>query len=73
MSRNNTRLLPEVGEQLMRTMTAPNFDITDSKPEPCTVVYVNEPHHYYTVRFKETGIQESYGVLLNEKIKERVT
>lgn len=51
---------PKIGILLERIMTAKQHDMTNSEPELCTVIYVNYPHHYYTVRFFGTNIQESY-------------
>lgn len=54
------RWTPRVGTLLERIMTVQQRDMPKSEPELCKVVYVNYPHRYYTVRFFETGIQESY-------------
>ena len=55
---NNTPVRgPHVGERLMRK---PYFGIDDLKePIPCTVVYVNEAHGYYTVQF-DAGYRQAY-------------
>lgn len=59
--------LPKVGDRLMRVMTAENR-WNEDKPEPCVVVYVSKPKHYYTVQFVGTGIKESYKTpLLDDK------
>ena len=53
--------LPKIGDQLIHVPTFNRVGIGDLEtPMPCTVVYVNEAHCYYTVQFKETGIKESY-------------
>lgn len=54
--------LPKVGDRLMKIMTAPTHGITKPEPEPCIVTYVNKPNSYYTVRFIESGLMESYKV-----------
>lgn len=60
--------LPKVGDRLMRVMTATNFGKGYSDPEPCVVVYVSKPKHYYTVQFVGSGLKESYKVpLLDER------
>lgn len=59
--------LPKVGDRLMRVMTAESR-WNEDKPEPCVVVYVSKPKHYYTVQFVGTGIKESYKTpLLDDK------
>lgn len=52
--------LPKVGDRLMRTMTGANFGEKYNAPEPCVVVYVSKPKHYYTVQFVGSGIKESF-------------
>ena len=54
------RWIPRVGTLLERIMTVQQRDMPKAEPELCKVVYVNYPHRYYTARFFETGIQESY-------------
>lgn len=54
------RWTPLVDTLLERIMTVQQCDMAKAEPELCKVVYVNYPHHCYTVRFFETGIQESY-------------
>lgn len=56
--------LPRVGDRLMRAMTGANFGKGYGDPEPCVVVYVSKPKHYYTVQFIGSGIKESYKVPL---------
>lgn len=59
--------LPKVGDRLMRVMTATSLGVREDKPEPCVVVYVSKPKHYYTVQFVGSGIKESYKApLLND-------
>ena len=57
-----TRLtqLPKIGDELMHMPTLSKIGISQDVPLPCVVVYVNEPHSYYTVQFKDSGIKESY-------------
>lgn len=48
---------PQVGDRLMKK---PYFGIDDLKePIPCTVVYVNAAHGFYTVQF-EAGYRQAY-------------
>lgn len=58
----NTMKMPKVGDRIMRTMTTTCFRSNDDKPEPCVVIYVSKPKHYYTVQFVDSGIKESYKV-----------
>ena len=48
---------PQVGERLVRKPELGYDNIPD--PIPCTVVYVNEAHGYYTVQF-DAGYRQSY-------------
>ena len=48
---------PKIGERLMRKPELGHDNIPD--PIPCTVVYVNEAHGYYTVQF-DAGYRQSY-------------
>lgn len=61
--------LPKVGDRLMRAMTGANFGEKHTNPEPCVVVYVNKPKHYYIVQFVNSGIRESYKVPLLDDSK----
>lgn len=61
--------LPKVGDRLMRVMTGANFGDRYIKPEPCVVIYVSKPKHYYTVQFVGSGIKESYKVPLLDDAK----
>lgn len=54
--------LPKLGDKLMRVMSTTKFLNCDDIPEECVVVYVNEPHHYYTVEFTNSKIRQSYKV-----------
>lgn len=55
--------LPEVGDRLVRVMTATTWDLGDVyKPEPCEVVYVNKTHRWFEVRFLESGVRECYNL-----------
>ena len=48
---------PQVGDRLMRK---PYFGIDNlTGPIPCTVVYVNPQHGFYTVQF-DAGYRQSY-------------
>ena len=48
---------PQVGDRLMEK---PYFGIDNlTDPIPCTVVYVNEAHGYYTVQF-DAGYRQAY-------------
>lgn len=62
MKAKDVMTMPKVGTRLMRIMTGINFGDKFNTPEPCLVVYVSEPKHYYTVKFVNTGIKESYKV-----------
>ena len=55
---NNTAVRgPQVGDRLMEK---PYFGIDNlTDPIPCTVVYVNESHGFYTVLF-DSGYRQSY-------------
>ena len=48
---------PKVGDRLMRKPELGNGNIPD--PIPCTVVYVNEAHGFYTGLF-DSGYRQSY-------------
>lgn len=61
--------LPKVGDRLMRTMSGANFGEKRCDPEPCVVVYVSKPKHYYTVQFVGSGIKESFKVPLLDEVK----
>jgi hypothetical protein len=52
--------LPKVGDVRMETPTAPQG--CTYAPQECVVVYVNEAHLWYRVRFVETGFHECYKV-----------
>lgn len=58
-------LLPKVGDELIKTPHAHNSSVGLVRPQPqlCVVDYVNREHMWYRVRFIETGIVESFGVL----------
>lgn len=51
--------MPKVNDRLMRIMTTAADEI-DEVLRPCTVIFVNEPHQFYTVRFDDSGVIESY-------------
>lgn len=48
---------PKIGDRLMRKLELGHDNIPESIP--CTVVYVNEAHGYYTVLF-DSGYREAY-------------
>ena len=58
-----TMTLPQVGDKLLRRMTA-SEDQSGAlyQPEHCIVAYVNKEHHWYQVTFINSGIRECYGV-----------
>lgn len=66
----NTMKMPKVGDRIMRTMTTTCFRPNDDKPEPCVVIYVSKPKHYYTVQFVDSGIKESYKVPHIDELKD---
>ena len=55
---NNTAVRgPQVGDRLLKN---PHFGIDNlTDPIPCTVVYVNEAHGFYTVQF-DAGYRQAY-------------
>lgn len=63
--------LPKVGDRLMRIMSCGQLNNNiKAKPEPCIVVYVHKNHEYYTLRFVESGLLESYKLLGVDEITE---
>ena len=48
---------PKIGERLMRKPELGHDNIPD--PIPCTVVYVNEAHGFYTAQF-DAGYRQAY-------------
>ena len=55
---NRTAVIgPKIGERLMRKPELGYDNIPD--PIPCTVVYVNKAHVFYTVLF-DSGYREAY-------------
>ena len=55
---NNTAVCgPQVGDRLMRKPYFGSDNLPD--PIPCTVVYVNEEHGFYTVQF-DAGYRQAY-------------
>ena len=55
---NRTAVIgPKIGERLMRKPELGYDNIPD--PIPCTVVYVNKAHVFYTVQF-DAGYRQSY-------------
>lgn len=59
--------LPNVGDRLMHFITSARFGYKDDIPKPCVVIFVNAPHHYYTVQFVEGHIKESYKLPLSDE------
>lgn len=58
-----TMTLPQVGDELVRLMTALTYQSGVSyQPERCVVTYVNKEHRWYQVTFISSGIRECYGV-----------
>ena len=54
-------MLPKVGDRRVEKMTAStNAQISTLPPQPCTVVEVNEAHHWYRVQFDKTGICQCF-------------
>lgn len=56
-------MMPKVGDELMRKPTCYHgflgrHDMNTVRP--CVVTYVHPEHLWYSVRFKESGIIESY-------------
>ena len=55
----NIDTMPNVGDILVRKMNVPSFGL-DIHEEPCIVTFVNPKNKYYTVKFLDSGIQESF-------------
>lgn len=51
----------------MHFITSARFGYKDDTPKSCVVVFVNAPHHYYTVQFVESHIKESYKLPLSDE------
>lgn len=62
MKKRDEMKMPKVGDRLMKVMSSTSLGRFEDKAEPCVVVYVSEPKHYYTVQFVKSGIKESYKV-----------
>lgn len=63
--------LPKVGDRLMKNMSGAQLkNNTKIEPEPCIVVYVHKNHGYYTVRFLDSGLLESYKLFGIDEIAE---
>lgn len=55
--------LPKVGDRLVRVMTVSSGRAYSTfEPQECVVTFVNNAHHWYQVKFKDTEIKESYSV-----------
>lgn len=55
--------LPKVGDRLSRCITKCKYDdVFSDGPFPCKVVYVNEDHHWYKVKFDEFDLEECFGL-----------
>lgn len=52
--------LPKVGDRRLEPMTILRERRADVPPEPCVVVYVNQDHLWYRVRFLNAGWHECY-------------
>ena len=57
--KNVINAMPNVGDILIRKMNAPSFGL-DIHEELCVVDYVNRKHKYYTVKFLDSGVRESF-------------
>lgn len=56
-------LLPEVGDELMRTPnTEKSWGMSNPRPRKCVVEQVNRDHLWYRVRFPDSGLTECYKV-----------
>lgn len=66
----NDYTMPNVGDILMRKMHAPSFDISEVGVEQCVVTFVNPKKHYYTVKFLDSGIQESFKVPYLDEVED---
>ena len=54
--------LPRVGDRLMKPITFTYAYKEDDKLYPCTVIYVNKDHNFFTVEFVDSKLKESYKV-----------
>lgn len=70
MKDTDTMKMPKVGDRIMRVMSSTAWNTKDDKPEPCVVIYVSKPKHYYTVEFANSGIKESYKVPHVDELKD---
>ena len=58
-----TMTLPKVGDRMTRIMSRGNLGQAECFiPEPCEVVYVNQAHNWYEVRFLNSGLRECYSL-----------
>lgn len=55
-------MLPKVGDRRMECMTSTGgaLGYSNSAPQPCTVVEVNEEHYWYRVVFDSIGASQCY-------------
>lgn len=58
----NNYAMPNVGDILIRKMHVPSFGLSEVSAEQCVVTFVNHKKHYYTVRFLDSGVLESFKV-----------
>lgn len=58
----NNYAMPNVGDIMMRKMHVPSFGLSEVGAEQCVVIFVNHGKYYYTVRFLDSGILESFKV-----------
>lgn len=59
---DNKQKLPRVGDRLMKPITFTHTLNEDDKLYPCTVIYVNKDHNFFTVEFVDSKLKESYKV-----------
>ena len=57
--KNVVNKMPNIGDILVRKMNAHSFGF-DIHEELCIVDYVNHKHNYYTVKFLDSGLHESF-------------
>ena len=58
----NKQKLPRVGDRLMKPITFTYTYNEGDKLYPCTVIYVNKDHNFFTVEFVGSKLKESYKV-----------
>lgn len=65
----NEMKMPKIGDRIMLPVASTSLNNKNMNPEPCVVIYVNKPKHYYTVRFTKYGFCESYKLPYVDEIK----